>query len=140
MGERERDCRGVIKHFLLIKHVGMVNMCLLVFLTGKWSAGGGVEAVEAVSAVAAGDVIVGVFGCRERRAVVHLFISSFEAEGRPCLHGNSVSEGTEQHTSSHRRHTLRCTGYHAMFASLLGMHQNDKFGLTPIQVTNWFNS
>lgn len=117
----------------------MVNTRLLAFLTGKWCAGGGVEAVAAVSAVAAGDVIVGVFGCRERRAVVHLFISSFEAEGRPCLHGNSVSVGTAQHTSSHRRHTLQCTGYHAMFASLLGVYQNDKFGLTPIQVANCFN-
>lgn len=139
MGERQRDCRGAIKHFLLIKHVGMANTRLLAFLTGKWSAGGGVEAVAAVSAVAAGDVIVGVFGCRERRAVVHLFISSFEAEGRPCLHGNSVSEGTEQHTSSHRRHTLQCTGYHATFASLPGMHRNDKFALTLMQVTKCYN-
>lgn len=68
-------------------------------LTGERCAGGGVEAVAAVSAVAAGDVIIRVFGCRERRAVVHLFVSSFEAEGRPCLHGNSVSEGREQQAS-----------------------------------------
>lgn len=65
------------------------------FLTGKRGAGGGVEAVAAVGAVAAGDVIVRVFDRGEWRAVVHLFISSFEAERRPFLHGNSVSEGAE---------------------------------------------
>lgn len=74
------------------------NVCLLLFLTGKCSAGRGVEAVTAVSTVTAGDVIVGVLRCGEWRAVVHLFISSFEAEGRTCLHGNSVSEG---HRAAH---------------------------------------
>lgn len=77
---------------------------LVAFLTGERSAGGGVEAVTAVGAVAAGDVIVGVLGRREGRAVVHLFISSFEAEGRTCLHGNSVSAGTERHTSGAALH------------------------------------
>lgn len=66
---------------------------LLRLLTGERGAGRRVEAVAAVGAVAAGDVIVGVFGSRERRVVVHLFVSSFEAEGRTCLHGNSVSAG-----------------------------------------------
>ena len=80
------------------------NVCLLLFLTGKCRAGRGVEAVAAVSAVTARDVIVGVFRRREWRAVVHLFISSFEAEGRTCLHGNSVSEGTERHTLRHGQH------------------------------------
>lgn len=65
----------------------------VMLLTGERGAGGGVEAVAAVGAVAAGDVIVRVFDRRERRAVVHLFISSFEAEGRTFLHGNAVSEG-----------------------------------------------
>lgn len=80
-------------------------MRLPAVLTGERSAGGGVEAVAAVGAVAAGNVIVRVFGCRERRAVVHLFISSFEAEGRPCLHGNSVSEGRWQRASQLQGHT-----------------------------------
>lgn len=68
------------------------------FLTGKGGARRGIEAIAAVSAVTAGDVIVRVFRCREWRVVVHLFISSFEAEGRTCLHGNSVSEDRNRKT------------------------------------------
>lgn len=84
-----------------------LNVHLLAVLTGKRGAGGGVEAVAAVSAVTAGDVIIRVLWGREWRAVVHLFISSFEAEGRTCLHGNSVSGGTEQHTSSHGQRRMQ---------------------------------
>lgn len=71
-------------------------------LTGERGAGGRVEAVAAVGAVAAGHVIVRVFDRRERGAVVHLFVSSFEAEGRTFLHGDSVSEGAE---AEERRHS-----------------------------------
>lgn len=100
-GEEEEIVEGLLN--IIPNATVMLHARLPPFLTGEWSAGGGVEAVAAVSAVAAGDVIVRVFGCRERRAVVHLFISSFEAEGRPCLHGNSVSEGREQQASGLRR-------------------------------------
>lgn len=103
MAEVGREIRDVtheqINHFCANERFEWVlqsiafNVSLLLFLTGECSAGRGVEAVAAVSAVAAGDVIVRVLRCREWRAVVHLFISSFEAEGRTCLHGNSVSEG-----------------------------------------------
>lgn len=48
-------------------------------LTGEGGAAGGVEAVAAISAVTAGDVIVGVLRRGARRDVVHLFVSSFKA-------------------------------------------------------------
>lgn len=62
-------------------------------------AGGGVEAVAAVCAVAAGDVIVRVLGRGEGRAAVHLHKFSLQAQCPNCLHGNSASE---THTHTHR--------------------------------------
>lgn len=61
-------------------------------LTGEGGAGG---PVEAVAAVAAGGLIIGVLDRGEGRAAVHLFVSSFQAEGRTFLHGNWASEGAE---------------------------------------------